>query len=143
MFLDNKDSARAQGDIGEARAIYEFTKMGYLISIPTSTHCPYDLIIDDGQKLQRVQVKTSQYEREFSATKSYEVCLATSAMTQENRNRKFAKTERTQEYDLLFVLTGDGKVWIIPEDKIEGKFTISLNQNGKYARYLTETSSAW
>ena len=63
MFLENNDSAKAQGDVGEARAIYEFTKLGYQVSVPLAAHCPYDLIIDDGEKLQRVQVKTSQRVR--------------------------------------------------------------------------------
>ena len=133
MFLDNKDSARAQGDIGEARAIYEFTKMGYMVSIPTSVHCKYDLVVDDGERLLRVQVKTSQHQKKSG---TFEVNLSqTSTKYMEGRIHQFQKVKRSRQFDILFVLTGDDNVWILPEDKIEGNFSILLNETGKYSQY--------
>lgn len=48
------------GDIGEAMAIADFTKAGFVVSTPLSNNARYDLIIDNGQKIYRVQVKTTE-----------------------------------------------------------------------------------
>lgn len=48
------------GDIGEAMAIADFTKAGFVVSAPLSNNARYDLIVDNGQKIYRVQVKTTE-----------------------------------------------------------------------------------
>lgn len=42
MLFDNLSRSQ-QGDLGEARAIYELTKLGYILSRPLCVHCSYDL----------------------------------------------------------------------------------------------------
>ena len=46
-----------KGDIATARAIATFTEMGYDVSIPLTESAAYDLIVDDGSDLARVQCK--------------------------------------------------------------------------------------
>lgn len=46
------------GDICEAIAVAEFMALGYAVSKPLSNGLPYDLIVDDGRRLMRVQVKS-------------------------------------------------------------------------------------
>lgn len=48
-----------KGDTAVAQAISTFTKMGYDISLPLTESASYDLIVDVGKKLQRVQVRYS------------------------------------------------------------------------------------
>lgn len=49
-------TSNTKGDIAELKAQLRATELGYTISIPNH-HCRYDLVLDDGHKLWRVQVK--------------------------------------------------------------------------------------
>jgi len=46
-----------KGDIGVSQAIATFTKLGFDVSIPLTESAHYDLIIDTGSNLKRVQVR--------------------------------------------------------------------------------------
>ncbi len=48
------------GDISEMHVAAAFLKRGYLVSRPFGENQRYDLIIDDGERLSRVQVKTGR-----------------------------------------------------------------------------------
>lgn len=136
MFIEKSNSRDSQGNIGEARAILEFTLKGYIVSKPIFD-AVYDLIVDDGTQLQRVSVKTSKYLRQFKTNTSYEVCLSTTIVKQTNATQSWDKQGRKDNvFDLLFILTEDNNCWIIPEDKIDGKFTIAVGGTStKYDKY--------
>lgn len=46
-----------KGDIGLTKVIADLTEKGYFVSLPISEHLPYDLIIDDGECLKKLQSK--------------------------------------------------------------------------------------
>ncbi|MGH9011129.1 MAG: group I intron-associated PD-(D/E)XK endonuclease, partial [Acidimicrobiia bacterium] len=46
-----------KGDIATSRAIFTFTSMGFDVSIPLTESAPYDLVVDDGERMVRVQCK--------------------------------------------------------------------------------------
>lgn len=46
------------GDIGEAKAIFEFTRYGIPVLVPMSDNLPYDLVVDCLGRFLKVQVKT-------------------------------------------------------------------------------------
>jgi hypothetical protein len=50
-------TTQRKGDIATSRAIARFTAMGYDVSIPLTESAAYDLIVDDGTQLTRVQCK--------------------------------------------------------------------------------------
>lgn len=100
--------SKAQGNVGVARAVYEYTKKGYTVLAPLSDSDKYDLVVDDGSSLLKVQVKTS---RCIAQSGGYSVNLKTSGgNTKINTIRRRSPTD----YDLLFVLTENGKCWNIP-----------------------------
>jgi len=110
MEFDNINSkiSKLQGNIGVAKAIYEYTKMGFTVLAPLSDSSKYDLVIDDGIKLLKVQVKTSRCKSKHGG---FLLNLKTSGgNTKTNTIRKRVSTD----YDLLFILTEDGKCWNIP-----------------------------
>jgi hypothetical protein len=47
------------GDATESRILTEFVAAGYSVSIPFGDNDKYDLIVDDGDSLHRVQCKTA------------------------------------------------------------------------------------
>jgi hypothetical protein len=100
---------KKQGNVGVAKAIFEYTKLGYTVLVPFSDSDKYDLVIDDGVSLKKVQVKTS---RSKTTRGDYKVNLATNGG---NRSCSSMRKRQSDDYDLLFALTDDGRCWSIPE----------------------------
>ncbi|HTW85023.1 MAG TPA: group I intron-associated PD-(D/E)XK endonuclease [Candidatus Sulfotelmatobacter sp.] len=55
-----KRDTKSVGDISEARVLTALMEAGYVVSRPFGENQRYDLVIDDGQRLYRVQVKTGR-----------------------------------------------------------------------------------
>jgi hypothetical protein len=69
-----KRNTKGKGDVSEARVLAAFVDLGFYVSRPFGENQRYDLIIDDGQKLFRVQVKTGRLRNGvvlFSAMSSH------------------------------------------------------------------------
>lgn len=121
-------SPRRQGDLGELSAAERLLTHGYDLYWPVG-HAPNaDLVADDGERLLRVQVKTStQYrDRRWCVT----ICTR-------GGNRSWSglvKTFSASRCDWLFVLVGDGRRWFIPASQVEGGCAVVLG-GPKYAAY--------
>lgn len=50
-------NSKSKGNLGEIKVASEFIKWGCTVSFPFGDNARYDLIIDDGNSLKRVQVK--------------------------------------------------------------------------------------
>ncbi|HTD33005.1 MAG TPA: group I intron-associated PD-(D/E)XK endonuclease [Candidatus Elarobacter sp.] len=55
-----KRSTKKIGDVSEAHVIAAFTRLGFKVLLPFGEDHRYDLVIDDGDRLSRVQVKTGR-----------------------------------------------------------------------------------
>jgi hypothetical protein len=58
-----KRNTKAIGDLSELEAARALARAGYLVSKPLGDSHRYDLIIDDGETLSRVQVKTGRLRK--------------------------------------------------------------------------------
>jgi len=116
-----------QGNIGEAIAICELTKLGYAVSVPLQNNLRYDLIVDLGGRLSRVQVKTT------SATKptGWDVFIATSGG---NTKRHTRKKFDASACEFLFVVADNKRCWLIPTDQISSSEYITVG-NKKYSEF--------
>ena len=128
MVFKNSNNSTDQGDVGEARAIYEFVKLGYVVSKPINDKAKYDLIVDDGNALKKVQVKTSRHQTSESR---YAVNITT---VYSNKNNTNIRKRENSDYDILFILTEDGNAWIIPTSDITARSEITVG-TGKYNKY--------
>ena len=81
-----------KGDVATAQAVATFTELGYDVSIPLTESARYDLIVDDGNGLHRVQVK-------YSSRKEVDVRSIHS-----NSQGYVVKKARGNDYDWLYVL---------------------------------------
>ena len=54
---------REKGTLTESKILAAFVEAGYLVSLPFGDGHKYDLIIDDGRHLQRVQCKTGRVRK--------------------------------------------------------------------------------
>jgi hypothetical protein len=124
---------RQQGDLGEASAIEWLTSVGATVSIPFGHSPDYDLVAEVEGRLLRVQVKTSVFEtRTPNGHPRYGVRLATNGGNQSWSG--LAKRFDPSRADLLFVLIGDGRRWLIPATTVEAANSILLG-GPKYSEF--------
>ena len=62
-MYDINVNSKAKGEISEGLVIAHLLKLGYSISMPFGDNQRYDLIVDDGGRLWRAQVKTGRFRR--------------------------------------------------------------------------------
>ena len=120
-MLYKAKNSKQQGDIGVAFAIACMTAKGWAVSVPLGDNQKYDLIVDTGCNLKRVQVKTSSYARNGV----YEVALKTCG-----GNKSGSKTSKLDKanYDLLFVLTAESSCYLIPAESVRGNSALVLGK---------------
>jgi PD-(D/E)XK endonuclease len=107
------------GARGLGAAIAFFTKNGYNVSIPITDTQRYDLVIETDNQLQRVEVKSSSFQR-----KNYECKLSTCGGNQSGAGR--IKYLSSKECDLVFIYCDNGVQYLFPSSLLDGKGTISL-----------------
>lgn len=119
---------RCQGDVGVGEAISYFLKHGYMVLLPIGEASNYDLCIEKNGKIQSVQVKTCSYVRKTLYDKVYEVTLFTDLS---GERRPIGK----KKVDMLFIVTGNGKKYLIPFDVIRDIKTNIKIGGEKYKRF--------
>ncbi|HTD36916.1 MAG TPA: group I intron-associated PD-(D/E)XK endonuclease [Candidatus Limnocylindrales bacterium] len=106
-----KRNTKRVGDISEAHVIAAFAKLGYHVLLPFGENHRYDLVVDDGERLFRVQVKTGRLRRdgtviEYSCSSSH-------------AHRGGASRPYFGEIDYLAVYCpGTQKVYLLPEKEL-------------------------
>jgi PD-(D/E)XK endonuclease len=126
---------RRQGEAGELSAMTWLVRAGAVVFTPLFTHPDYDLIADFGDRIERVQVKTSTCRR----TNRWEVTLATRGGNR-SWNGVVKRLDATR-CDSLFVHVGDGRRWYIPAAALGGGSLIVVG-GPKYAAYEVEPGEA-
>jgi len=102
-----------QGVVGLSSAIHYFSKKGYVVSVPLVDAQAYDLIVDDGNRLLKVQVKTTG--RKNKSGTSYIVKLDT---VWTNATSNMRKNFDNTKVDYIYVYTLDGNEFLIPSNEI-------------------------
>ena len=122
MFLNTKK----QGDWGLGQAIAYFTSIGWTVALPLTDSQDYDIIVDNGNQLLRVQVKTTTFKQRGV---NYFVSLTTKGG---NQSFNTIKSFDHNTVDYIFVITGDNDRYFIPSDVVGN--SISLGK--LYDKYL-------
>lgn len=90
-----------KGDSAVMQAVATFTKLGADVLFPLTESAAYDLVVDMGSGLKRVQVKFSSHK---------EVGLR---RIHSNSHGYVVKTFRDNAFDWLYVLNGKGEEFLI------------------------------
>ena len=109
-------STQRKGDIAKAKAILTFTEMGFDVATLLTESAAYDILVDDGFGVWRVQVK-------FCGAKNRQVDLR--QIHSNSMGYVVRKTQR-RNYDWLYVLDGEGNQYLLKECLI-GRNAVSLN----------------
>ena len=131
--MERMINRRQQGDLGEASAIEWLTRAGATVYSPVGHSRDCDLIAETGHRLLRIQVKTST---RVAPTSSGHARSHVAVSTRGGNRSGSGITKRLDpsSFDYLFVLTGDGRRWLIPAKVVDGGTAISLGGT-KYSEY--------
>lgn len=129
-----------QGDLGEASAIEWLLSRGAVVAIPFGHSPHFDLVAEIDDQVLRIQVKTSTQQTQTDAGETrYPVSLVTTGGNQSWSG--VSKRIDTTRFELLFVLTVEGRRWLVPAHALEGRNGITFG-GSKYAQYEIEPGSA-
>lgn len=119
------ETNKQKGNAGLSLAIAYYGSNGYTVSIPLNDTQDYDLIIDDGDSLKKVQVKfTGSASNNKNNEKVYEVAIKSCGGTKGT----VYKRVRDTNIDILFVVCDDLTLYEIPKEYIVNSSTISLRK---------------
>lgn len=121
-------NTKKQADVSLGIAIAYFTSLGYSVSVPLTESQRYDLVVDDGEQLNRIEVKSTRYARRGC----YEVVLATFGGNKTASNIK--RDLSSHDADYVFIYADDGSRYLIPTVEIEGRAMLRLG--AKWSEYL-------
>lgn len=130
------DTNKQRGNAGLSYAIAYFGCNGYTVSVPLNDTQDYDLVVDDGVSLKKVQVKaTSQIDRGEYVV-SLRSCGGTKGVAYKN--------VKDTDIDLLFVLCSNMDAYLIPKDVLTQSSELKLKQvTAKRNQYQGFDASAY
>ena len=123
MFKNCKNSKK-QGDIGLGVAISHFSCLGYTVLIPLTDSQDYDLAFDDGEKINKVQVKTTSFK---DSGENY--AITNLSVKGGNKSHYTTKVFDKNSVDYLFILTERNEKYLIPTESLNNKHQITLNED--------------
>lgn len=122
----NFKSNKEKGNSGLGIAIAYFSTNGYTVSIPLNDTQDYDLIVEKESEFSSVQVKTTGCKTKYG---NYQVALKSCGGTKGNTYKTVVDTK----VNLLFIVTSDLSMYLIPIKNIKNRSTLNLcNEYEKY-----------
>ena len=112
-------NTKQKGQITEARVLYEFQKRGVPVAVPWGDNERYDLIAEFNGKLNKIQIKTANDERNGAI-----VCYCRSS-TNHTTNKNLSTYENEIDYFVFFNYERDALA-LVPIEEVEGKTAIYL-----------------
>ncbi len=130
-----------KGQLAVSKAQVRAIELGYFPSVPVMD-CRYDLVLDDGKKLWRVQVKYANRKPHHSTG------AITAQLTYETRNRRKIVTYNSSEVDALVVyLPKIDKLCWFPTDVFVGKRGLNVRieppKNSQTKKIILASSYFW
>jgi len=126
---------KTKGELSEAKVLSRLMELGDTVLTPFGENCDYDLVIDDGVELRRVQVKTGRME-------DGKVVASLS------RTRVNSKGSTRKNYDdgsidafVIYCHDNDAAYWVDLEDA--GKVQISIRVDPPHERHRNNRNINW
>lgn len=106
------------GDYGEICFLKEAVSRGYTIGRPYGDNAPYDFFLDTGERILRIQVKTSSTP--INNCGSYKV------QTSKGSNAKRAYTKEDADY-IVAILLPQEIYYFLPVERMRGRKSVILS----------------
>lgn len=128
-------STKFKGTLTELQVQTYFLSKGYNISVPICEESKYDLILDTGKQLLRIQIKTARLSEEKNSIRFN--CRSTCCNTRENKKRTYSDTEID-----YFATYWNDNVYLVPVGETSSEkalhFNVALNQKRSNWSYLED-----
>lgn len=115
MLFDNCKNTKKQGDVGVAHCISYYSEQGFTVCIPLTDSQNFDLIVDDGEKMRKIQVMTTKTKKKGV----YSINL---------------KSGVKKDCDTLFILLETGVEYEIPMSELPETSNFQLTDD--FAKYI-------
>lgn len=112
-------NSKTKGQLSEAKALYELQKHNIPVCVPWGDNERYDLVAEFNGKLNKIQVKTANDERNGA------ICCYCRSSTNHTTNKKLSTYENDVDY-FIFVNQIYDLVAIVPIEEIKDKKTFTL-----------------
>jgi len=132
IFINKLNIMKIQGDNAELKFMLLSQELGYIISKPFGDNSKYDLIIDNGNDLEKIQIKSTSRKDTSSGMDCYN-CLVCSGSKQKQKYN-----EKDVDFIVIYVIP-ENTWYKIPVKEIKGK-TVKLyphrqSQRNTYEKY--------
>lgn len=114
-------NTKQKGSYAVGLAIAYYTKLGYIVSVPLNDSQDYDLIVDNG-KIETVQIK---FTGSKGVSGNYQVGLRSISGT----TKKEYKAVGDTNVDILFIVTNDSNIIILPIKEIVVRTQITITED--------------
>lgn len=122
--------SKEKGDVVVGKAISYYMSHLKEVLIPLGDKQKYDLIIDDGVNLLKVQCKYTSHKSKYG------ISIVPLRVMGGNRSYHTATKYEKKDFDILFVVTSDGEMYEIPFDIITSQNCCSLGEKFKKYKVL-------
>lgn len=115
-------NSKRKGSIAVGEAISHFISKGLTVLIPISDCDKYDLVVDNGKQIKKVQCK---YSGSQEPSGSYTVDLSTYGGY---KTKVYHIKYKKGDFDFLFIYCKNKEKFLIPDIKVLGKTKISVGK---------------
>ncbi len=130
IFINKLNIMKTQGDNAELKFMLFSYELGYIISKPFGDNSKYDLIIDNGDSLERIQIKSTSRKDTSSGMDCYSCSVCSGSKLKKKYNEK--------DVDFIVIYVIPENTWYkIPTKEIKGK-TVKLYPHRKSQRNTYE-----
>lgn len=118
-------STKFKGTVTELQVQTYFLSKGYNISVPVCEESKYDLILDTGKQLLKIQIKTARLETNNQNSIVFN-CRSTCCNTRENHKRGYSE----EEIDYFATYWND-QVYLVPVGETSSQKMLHFNIEDK------------
>lgn len=118
-------STKFKGTVTELQVQTYLLSKGYNISVPVCEESKYDLILDTGKQLLKIQIKTARLAANNQNSITFN-CRSTCCNTRENHKRGYSK----EEIDYFATYWND-QVYLVPVGEVSSQKTLHFNIEDK------------
>lgn len=112
-MFDLYRTKKIAGNVGTAAAVYWYTLQEYIVAIPLTDSQDYDILVEKSGLTFRVTVKTTRF-----ISKSGNYCVSNLSIKGGNQSFNTVKRFDNTKVDVVFILTGNGRMYAIPSKEI-------------------------
>lgn len=120
-------TSKDKGNIALGRCIQYFTSLGFTILLPLNDAQDYDLAIDNGNTIDRIQVKYTTQKQ----PSGYYTCKLYTCGHKDANGKSYEKPTNYEKIDYFWFSNELNEDWLIPIQELANNRTITLNEDRK------------